>query len=90
MNMATLQTWRKAYGALKDSTKVGLAHVNSDYAVFLDCLFVFFFFFKFYSRFLFFYLFILILFRSAFDPICEFCYYLILYLGFGCGNSQSY
>ncbi|GMI75204.1 hypothetical protein like AT2G01600 [Hibiscus trionum] len=30
--MATLQTWRKAYGALKDSTKVGLAHVNSDYA----------------------------------------------------------
>lgn len=31
--MGTLQTWRKAYGALKDSTKVGLAHVNSDYAV---------------------------------------------------------
>ncbi|KAL4361298.1 hypothetical protein GQ457_04G009420 [Hibiscus cannabinus] len=30
--MATLQTWRKAYGALKDSTKVGLVHVNSDYA----------------------------------------------------------
>ncbi|KAK8477125.1 hypothetical protein V6N13_017281 [Hibiscus sabdariffa] len=30
--MATIQTWRKAYGALKDSTKVGLAHVNSDYA----------------------------------------------------------
>lgn len=30
--MATLQTWRKAYGALKDSTKVGLAHVNSDFA----------------------------------------------------------
>ncbi|XP_039018008.1 putative clathrin assembly protein At2g01600 isoform X2 [Hibiscus syriacus] len=30
--MATLQTWRKAYGALKDSTKVGIAHVNSDYA----------------------------------------------------------
>ncbi|PPR89326.1 hypothetical protein GOBAR_AA31360 [Gossypium barbadense] len=30
--MATLQTWRKAYGALKDTTKVGLAHVNSDYA----------------------------------------------------------
>ncbi|CAM8956436.1 unnamed protein product [Rhodiola kirilowii] len=30
--MATLQTWRKAYGAFKDSTKVGLAHVNSDYA----------------------------------------------------------
>ncbi|KAF5748030.1 clathrin assembly family protein [Tripterygium wilfordii] len=30
--MGTLQTFRKAYGALKDSTKVGLAHVNSDYA----------------------------------------------------------
>ncbi|XVF43597.1 hypothetical protein PTKIN_Ptkin02bG0052400 [Pterospermum kingtungense] len=29
--MGTLQTWRKAYGALKDSTKVGLAHVNSGY-----------------------------------------------------------
>ncbi|KAG6714144.1 hypothetical protein I3842_05G188700 [Carya illinoinensis] len=29
--MGTLQTWRKAYGAIKDSTKVGLAHVNSDY-----------------------------------------------------------
>ena len=33
--MGTLQTWRKAYGALKDSTKVGLAHVNSDYAVYI-------------------------------------------------------
>ncbi|CAN1151561.1 Putative clathrin assembly protein At2g01600 [Linum perenne] len=30
--MGTLQTWRKAYGAIKDTTKVGLAHVNSDYA----------------------------------------------------------
>ncbi|GLT94414.1 hypothetical protein SLE2022_121550 [Rubroshorea leprosula] len=30
--MGTLQSWRKAYGAIKDSTKVGLAHVNSDYA----------------------------------------------------------
>lgn len=30
--MGTLQTWRRAYGAIKDSTKVGLAHVNSDYA----------------------------------------------------------
>ncbi|KAM7270831.1 hypothetical protein ACFE04_030045 [Oxalis oulophora] len=30
--MGTLQSWRKAYGALKDSTKVGLAHVNSDFA----------------------------------------------------------
>ncbi|ERN12470.1 putative clathrin assembly protein At5g57200 [Amborella trichopoda] len=29
--MATLQSWRKAYGALKDSTKVGLAKVNSEY-----------------------------------------------------------
>ncbi|XP_047341811.1 putative clathrin assembly protein At2g01600 [Impatiens glandulifera] len=29
--MATLQTWRKAYGAIKDHTKVGLAHVNSDF-----------------------------------------------------------
>ncbi|CAG7862084.1 unnamed protein product [Brassica rapa] len=30
--MGTLQTWRKAYGALKDTTKVGLVRVNSDYA----------------------------------------------------------
>ncbi|KAF5762273.1 putative ANTH domain, ENTH domain, phosphoinositide-binding clathrin adaptor, domain 2 [Helianthus annuus] len=29
--MATMLTWRKAYGALKDHTKVGLAHVNSDF-----------------------------------------------------------
>ncbi|MCH82374.1 clathrin assembly family protein [Trifolium medium] len=29
--MGTFQTLRKAYGALKDSTKVGLAKVNSDY-----------------------------------------------------------
>ncbi|KAL2233300.1 putative clathrin assembly protein At2g01600 [Sesamum indicum] len=29
--MGTLQTWRKAYGALKDHTRVGLAHVNSDF-----------------------------------------------------------
>ncbi|KAK6122394.1 hypothetical protein DH2020_043836 [Rehmannia glutinosa] len=29
--MGTLQSWRKAYGALKDHTKVGLAHVNSDF-----------------------------------------------------------
>ncbi|XP_057530479.1 putative clathrin assembly protein At2g01600 isoform X2 [Amaranthus tricolor] len=28
--MATL-TWRKAYGAIKDQTKVGLAQINSDY-----------------------------------------------------------
>lgn len=31
--MGTLQSWRRAYGAIKDTTKVGLAHVNSDYAV---------------------------------------------------------
>ena len=31
--MGTLQSWRKAYGALKDTTKVGLVRVNSDYAV---------------------------------------------------------
>ncbi|KAI3720132.1 hypothetical protein L6452_21042 [Arctium lappa] len=29
--MATMQTFRKAYGALKDQTKLGLAHVNSDF-----------------------------------------------------------
>ncbi|XP_028059311.1 putative clathrin assembly protein At2g01600 [Camellia sinensis] len=29
--MGTLQTWRKAYGALKDHTKVGLAQINSDF-----------------------------------------------------------
>ncbi|PSR91061.1 Clathrin assembly protein [Actinidia chinensis var. chinensis] len=29
--MGTLQSWRKAYGALKDQTKVGLARVNSDF-----------------------------------------------------------
>ncbi|XP_011621339.1 putative clathrin assembly protein At2g01600 isoform X2 [Amborella trichopoda] len=29
--MGSLQTWRKAYGALKDTTKVGLAKVNSDF-----------------------------------------------------------
>lgn len=31
--MGTLETWRKAYGSLKDHTKVGLAHVNSDFKV---------------------------------------------------------
>ena len=41
VQMATLQTWRKAYGALKDSTKVGLAHVNSDFAVTLPPFFLF-------------------------------------------------
>ncbi|KAK4484156.1 hypothetical protein RD792_011376 [Penstemon davidsonii] len=29
--MGTLQSWRKVYGSLKDQTKVGLAHVNSDF-----------------------------------------------------------
>ncbi|XP_043712432.1 putative clathrin assembly protein At5g57200 [Telopea speciosissima] len=29
--MGTLQSWRKAYGALKDTTMVGLAKVNSEY-----------------------------------------------------------
>ncbi|GAB2227427.1 hypothetical protein Droror1_Dr00009248 [Drosera rotundifolia] len=29
--MATMQSWRKAYGAIKDQTKVGLAQINSDY-----------------------------------------------------------
>ncbi|KAH6827753.1 ENTH/ANTH/VHS superfamily protein [Perilla frutescens var. hirtella] len=29
--MGTLETWRKAYGSLKDHTTVGLAHVNSDF-----------------------------------------------------------
>ncbi|CAA7408371.1 unnamed protein product [Spirodela intermedia] len=29
--MGTLQTWRKAYGAIKDSTTVGLANLNSDF-----------------------------------------------------------
>lgn len=29
--MGTLQSWRKAYGALKDQTKVGLAQINSDF-----------------------------------------------------------
>lgn len=29
--MATLQSWRKAYGAIKDHTTVGLAQINSDY-----------------------------------------------------------
>ncbi|CDY53525.1 BnaC05g11150D [Brassica napus] len=30
--MGTLQSFRRAYGALKDTTKVGLVRVNSDYA----------------------------------------------------------
>uniref|UniRef100_A0A1D1Z4K3 Putative clathrin assembly protein At2g01600 n=1 Tax=Anthurium amnicola TaxID=1678845 RepID=A0A1D1Z4K3_9ARAE len=29
--MGTLPSWRKAYGAIKDSTKVGLANLNSDF-----------------------------------------------------------
>ena len=31
--MGTFTSFRKAYGALKDSTKVGLAKVNSEYKV---------------------------------------------------------
>lgn len=31
--MGTFQSFRKAYGALKDSTKVGLAKVNSEFKV---------------------------------------------------------
>lgn len=31
--MGTVETWRRAYGALKDQTKLGLAHVNSDFKV---------------------------------------------------------
>jgi hypothetical protein len=31
--MGTFDTFRKAYGALKDSTKVGLAKVNSEFKV---------------------------------------------------------
>jgi hypothetical protein len=41
--MGTLQSWRRAYGAIKDTTKVGLAHVNSDYAVPIFERFFFFF-----------------------------------------------
>lgn len=36
--MGSMQTWRKAYGALKDQTTVGLAHVNSDFKVFFHPL----------------------------------------------------
>ncbi|KAG1347116.1 putative clathrin assembly protein [Cocos nucifera] len=31
--MASLQSWRKAYGALKDTTTVGLANINSDFKI---------------------------------------------------------
>lgn len=49
--MATLQSWRKAYGAIKDTTKVGLAHVNSDFAVSqFSILFLFSFSFSFFFR----------------------------------------
>jgi hypothetical protein len=43
LKMGTLQSWRRAYGAIKDTTKVGLAHVNSDYAVPIFSRFFFFF-----------------------------------------------
>ena len=32
--MGTFQSFRKAYGALKDSTTVGLAKVNSEFKVY--------------------------------------------------------
>ncbi|KAB1204290.1 hypothetical protein CJ030_MR8G020407 [Morella rubra] len=35
--MGTFQSFRKAYGALKDSTKVGLAKVNSEFKMFSLC-----------------------------------------------------
>jgi hypothetical protein len=31
--MATMQSWRKAYGAIKDTTTVSLANLNSDFKV---------------------------------------------------------
>lgn len=31
-----MQSWRKAYGAIKDSTTVSLANLNSDFKVALD------------------------------------------------------
>ncbi|KAI3708944.1 hypothetical protein L2E82_38556 [Cichorium intybus] len=38
--MSTMQTWRKAYGSLKDQTKVGLVDVNSDFKVAIKTLIV--------------------------------------------------
>ncbi|KAI3739834.1 hypothetical protein L2E82_30246 [Cichorium intybus] len=35
-----MQTWRKAYGSLKDQTKVGLVDVNSDFKVAIKTLIV--------------------------------------------------
>ncbi|KAF6985988.1 hypothetical protein CFC21_008611, partial [Triticum aestivum] len=29
--MASMQSWRKAYGAIKDTTTVSLANINSDF-----------------------------------------------------------
>jgi hypothetical protein len=34
--MASMQSWRKAYGAIKDTTTVSLANLNSDFKVPLD------------------------------------------------------
>ncbi|OEL38182.1 putative clathrin assembly protein [Dichanthelium oligosanthes] len=34
--MASMQSWRKAYGAIKDTTTVSLANLNSDFKVALD------------------------------------------------------
>jgi hypothetical protein len=31
--MASMQSWRKAYGAIKDTTTVSLANINSDFKV---------------------------------------------------------
>ena len=31
-----MQSWRKAYGAIKDTTTVSLANLNSDFKVRLD------------------------------------------------------
>ena len=37
--MGTFQSFRKAYGALKDSTTVGLAKVNSEFKVIISHFF---------------------------------------------------
>jgi hypothetical protein len=36
--MSALQSWRKAYGALKDTTTVSLANLNSDFKVRVELL----------------------------------------------------
>lgn len=37
--MGTLNSFRKAYGALKDSTKVGLANLNSEFKVIINFIY---------------------------------------------------